>query len=269
MNVIYESKGRAREYSELALNLYDSCPFSCLYCYAPLMLHRKKEDFHKTGKPRMTPADIEKSAAEWVKAHPDEKRPILLSFTSDPYQPIEVEWELTRAAIDILHAHGLKVTILTKGGLRATRDFDLLGPGDQFAVTLTFTDNADSERWEPGAALPGERIKSLEMAHSRGIETWVSLEPVIHPAQTACLVEMTMGYVDEYRLGMLNYHEHAKSIDWKEFGWDMKRILDHLGVKYMIKKDLLYAMGIKDAGGFAGPQSKKAIGDHVAGLVRR
>ena len=254
-SVIYETSGRAREYNELAINLFDGCSHHCAYCYAPLVTHKSGVNaiakFFNEPKARVTPADIEKSAWRWKKDHPDEKRPILLCFTCDPYQQAEVELGLTRSAIDILHAHGLRVTILTKGGKRALRDFDLLGPGDAFATTLTCTNNDDSKHWEPGAALPGERIESLYRAARLRVETWVSLEPVLFPEDTKVLVQMTKGYASEYKLGMLNYHKHADTIDWKAFGWEMKEFLDKLGVKYYIKKDLRYAMGLKDAGGSA------------------
>ena len=266
MGAIYEARGRAKEFSELACNLYDSCPHGCIYCWVPAVLHRAKGDFHKPGRPRVTLETLESESRRLQKL--GETRRVLFSFACDPY-PCAMDTSLTRTALEILHKHGLRVTILTKGGNRALRDFDLLGPGDQFAVTLTFTDNADSERWEPGAALPGERIKSLEMAHSLGIETWVSLEPVIDPGQTKALVQITMGYVDDFKVGPLNYHPQAKNMDWKSIGWDLKEFFDAWKVKYYLKADLRYAMGIKEAGGSAGPQSKKAVADHVAGLVKK
>ena len=41
MGYIYEPKGRAREYGELALNLYSGCRHGCKYCYVPAVLRRK------------------------------------------------------------------------------------------------------------------------------------------------------------------------------------------------------------------------------------
>jgi DNA repair photolyase len=266
---IYETKGRAREYSELAMNLYDSCSFSCAYCYVPMVLHRKEQDFHKTAKPRITAGDIEISVGRWLKTHPDEKRSALLSFTSDPYQPIEMDTKLTRQTIEILHAAGLNVTILTKGGNRALRDFDLLRPGDAFAVTLTCLDETETEYWEPGAAPTRERLHTLSVAHNMGIETWVSFEPVLYPEETMALIKATKDYVDHIKVGTLNYHEHADTIDWRSFGWSVKAMMDGLEISYYLKADLRYAMGIKHAGGSAGPQSKQATADHVAGLVSK
>jgi DNA repair photolyase len=247
-SVIYETSGRAREYNELAINLFDGCSHHCAYCYAPLVTKKSGVNaiaqFFNEPKPRVTPADIEKSAWAWVKKHGTEFRPILLCFTCDPYQPVEAKTKLTRTAIEILGRYGMKVTILTKGGKRALRDFDLLGPGDAFATTLTCVNLDDSATWEPGAADPDERIEALVEAHKLGIETWVSLEPVLYPSQTKTLIAATKDIVGHFKVGMLNYHKHADTIDWKAFGWDIKEFMDRLGVKYYIKKDLLYAMGL-------------------------
>lgn len=152
MSVIYEPRGRAREYAALAANLYAGCEHGCVYCYAPSAVRRARDDFHGAVKPRKNIlAGLEKDAERLAGS----KDRVLLSFTTDPYQPIEEELGITREAIKILHRHGLHVEILTKGGTRAARDFDLLMPGDAFATTLTFLDEDKSREWEPKAALPG------------------------------------------------------------------------------------------------------------------
>ena len=46
MNVVYEPKGRAREYSELACNLYLGCTHGCRYCFAPACMHSTAEKWH-------------------------------------------------------------------------------------------------------------------------------------------------------------------------------------------------------------------------------
>lgn len=255
-SVIYETHGRAREYCELAINLYETCPHGCLYCYVPVFVHKTKSQFHEAAKARISEEDLERAASQWVKKGGHEKRNVLLCFICDPYPPGDSK--ITRRAIEILHKYGFAVSILTKGGTRAERDFDLLRPGDEFAVTLTLIDGDESIAWEPGAALPGERIHSLAEAHKAGIRTWVSLEPVIYPGQTAHLIRSTWQFVDLYKVGSLNYHPHAKTVDWKAFGWEIKRIMDDLGVKYYFKQDLAYQMGLKDAGGSTAPVSRAA-----------
>ncbi len=242
---IYETKGRAREFAELALNHFSGCGHSCLYCYAPMAVHKDRAAFHGNPHPRLTPEQIEDSAIQWQTK--GERRPVLLSFTTDPYQPVEAETQLTRHAINALHLHNLSVIILTKGGRRSTRDFDMLGPGDQYATTLTLFSEMDSKRWEPGAAPPSERIAALLAAKELGIQTWASLEPVIDPEQTKTLVELTHSFVGHYKLGTLNYHPHGKTIDWNTYGNEMWDYLDNLSAKFYFKNDLVKAMGYDPA----------------------
>ncbi len=166
------------------------------------------------------------------------KGDVLLCFTCDPYQPIDTIHRLTRQAIEILHDNNFTVAILTKGGKRAERDFDLLSPKDSFAVTLTFLDEQNSIKWEPKAAIPEERIESLKKAHDLGIKTWVSLEPVINPDATMEVIRQTHTFVDLYKVGKINYHKIEESIDWSMFLRNVKTILEAYGSQYYIKKDL-------------------------------
>ena len=238
-NCVYEPKGRAKEYAGLALNLFDSCPHGCIYCWAPTILHKDRAAFHGEVRARVSLEDIEKSAVKFQ----GDKRPVLLSFACDPYPPessfaLNEDRLFTREAIEILHLHGLHVTILTKGGLRSTRDFDLLGPGDAYATTLTFLGMSQSREWEPGAAWPLDRIRALQEAHRRGIPTWVSLEPVIDAVASLELIRETHKVVGHYKLGKLNYHPLAKSIDWKRYFADASCLLGKLNKPYYVKADL-------------------------------
>ena len=76
------------------------------------------------------------------------------------------------------------------------------------------------------------------MAHAQGIETWVSCEPVIYPAQTLALIEDTYKFVDMFKVGTMNYHPHGKTINWHKFAKEVKALLDKLGCKYYLKRDL-------------------------------
>jgi DNA repair photolyase len=235
-SVIYEPRGKAREYSPLAANLYTGCGHHCEYCYAPAIIRSTREKF-RTPRPRENiieklNQDINGLRGEHIKG------PILLCFTCDPYQPIEEHYQLTRQAIQIIHSCGLNVMILTKGGQRAERDFGLLTARDWFGVTLTNLDNTLSLKWEPRAALPEERIDSLHKAHKNGIKTWVSLEPVLYPETTLEIIRKTYRFVDTFKVGTLNYHPHAISIDWHRFAMDVKDLLLALDANYYLKADL-------------------------------
>ncbi len=242
MQIIYEPRGKAKEYAALAANLYRGCSHGCLYCYAPSATFKKRDLFHSQDFvcPRKDVLNtLKKEVMSFIDClNPDN---VLLSFTTDPYQPVEENLGITRKAIKILNNCGVGVTILTKGGQLATRDFDLLKlePTNRFGVTLTCIDHNESRKWEPSASPPQERINSLLDAWTQGIETYVSFEPVVNPENVYRLIEITHEFVDFYKVGKLNYHPHSKTINWVEFRTKVVQLLKSKNKQFLIKKDLL------------------------------
>ena len=239
MPVIYEPRGKAREYCERAANLYHGCDHGCLYCYAPSATYKTREAFAAV---RHRPGVIDALKKE-APAHAGCE--VLLCFTCDPYSTFAWKSDITSQAINALHDGGCSVTILTKGGLRSERDFPLLRPGDKYGATLTFMTDRDTCEWEPGAGSPAERMWCLEDVHKRGITTWASLEPVIDPEASLALIEATLSYVDIYKIGKWNHDARAKGIDWQKFTEQAIDILRKNNKQYMIKKDL--AIYLKEA----------------------
>ncbi|MGA9140740.1 MAG: radical SAM protein, partial [Methanocella sp.] len=177
-----------------------------------------RDSFYRPQVRRDILKNLEKDAEELKNS--GEKRTILLSFTTDPYQPIDIKEQLTRKAIIVLHNNDLKVSILTKGGKNSERDFDLLSLNPQlseYGVTLVFTDETWREKIEPYAAKTTERIASLKKAHDRGIYTYVSLEPVWFPEQTLEIIDLTHNFVDLYKVGKLNYNKQQYNVNWHDF----------------------------------------------------
>lgn len=244
MRSTYVPTGKALEYGELACNLYEGCSHGCTYCFNLSMQGKWSHvDFDKP-RPREGIIDALRHSAKNRKKAGD-RRPVFLCFTCDPYQPIDTDFQLTRMAIEILHIFDMPVRILTKGGLRALRDFDLLTGKDEFGVTLTFENQADSDKWEPHAASVKERLESLKIAHDYGIKTWVSMEPVIEPEQTLDLIRATYRYVDHYKVGRWNHDTRANEIDWPLFARSAVDLLNILGCDYYIKKDLKKYLEVK------------------------
>jgi DNA repair photolyase len=238
-SVIYETRGKAREYCELAANLYRGCGHCCTYCYAPSTIFESREKFCQPRVRKDVLLKFENDAKYFGGV--GESRSILLSFTTDPYQMLDVLEELTRRAIQILHDNNLKVSILTKGGKRSERDFDLLSSRpelSEYGATLVFVDENDRKQVEPFAAPTHERIECLKKAHDMGISTYVSLEPVYDPLQTLTLIDLTYDFVDLYKVGKLNYNARQKTIDWKKFKKDVIETLDDHNKKYYLKESL-------------------------------
>jgi DNA repair photolyase len=164
-------------------------------------------------------------------------REILLSFMSDPYHSDEAA-RLTREALLLLEQYHLRVQVLTKGGRRSTRDFDILARNHwKYGATIIFQSERLREQWEPGAPPIAERVDAIREAHARGIFTWVSVEPVVDPDEAIKVVRDLRGEVDFWKIGKLNHdRQREAAIDWHRFLVDVEVALD--GQCWLIKKDL-------------------------------
>jgi len=239
MPAIYVPRGKALEYSELACNLYKGCSHACAYCFAPGATFTDRQKFSSPDYIRPRPGIIAELNRDAEKLAGD-PRTILMSFTSDVYQEAEKKLKLTRQALSVMALNNLTPQILTKAGAWAIeRDMDLLQHANGiWAATLTTDCPEESIKWEPGAALPADRIKALQIAKDAGLRTWVSFEPVIDPEAVYRLIDQTHDFVDLYKVGKLNYHPLAKEINWNKFLSDAEKRLDHYGKDRYIKKDL-------------------------------
>lgn len=232
---IYKPKGRAAEFSLLALNHYVGCFHGCSYCYVPKCLHVTQREFHNHQ--RVKPNVLEKLRQQAPKFAGTDKR-VLLCFSCDPYQLLDSGTKTTRKVIEILREFDIPFQVLTKAGLNAIRDFDLYGKHDAFATTMTFLLAKSSFEWEPRAVFPSNRLCAIREAHERGIETWISLEPVLDAEQSLEIIRQTHEFVDLYKIGKLNYQEPPQPIDWRTFGMDAIQLCIDFCKPYFIKADL-------------------------------
>lgn len=221
MKPIYEPKGAAKEYGDLAINIYTGCPHRCYYCFAPSVLRRDRERFHTDIRPR--DGIIEALHKQLEKEQITDKL-IHLCFTCDPY-PTGYDTTVTREIIKLLKAYGNHVQILTKGD--GTRDFDLLDSEDWYGITL------DGKTVISAGCPP---IFQIRRAKERGIKTWVSFEPVLDDVRVLWLIEAMAKIVDKVKIGKLNYY--PSDINWKNFGHEAERLCRSLGLDYMIKDGL-------------------------------
>ncbi len=241
LKVIYEPRGKAGEYAQLAVNLFTGCRHACEYCFAPLVLHKKAGEFHTKIEPRRNILKNLMLDAEELAGDP---REILLCFTCDPYQG-PVTCDTTRRALKILGTHNLKATVLTKGGSEAIRDFDIMQEFNfSFGTSLTFWKDVDRMEFEPLAATVGDRMEAIRIAKEKyGLKTWVSLEPVIDPAQALLVIKSLHSVVDHWKVGKINYNPDLENkVNWFEFYHNVTRLLDHYQADYYIKQSLkMYA----------------------------
>lgn len=223
MKPIYEPKGKAKEYGDYAINIYNGCPHRCFYCFAPNVLHKDRQQFHSIVEPRK---NIVEEVKKQITRENITGKLIHLCFTCDPY-PTGYDSKPTRDIIKMLKDSGNNVQILTKGD--GSRDFDLLDENDWYGITLD---------GDLGHIASPNSIESLRIAHEQDIRTWVSFEPVINSdnvlQEIYCLGKSKL--VDKVKIGKLNYHK--SDINWAEFGKQAERLCQRLGINYYIKESL-------------------------------
>ena len=140
--IIYEPKGKAYEYSPLALNYFSGCDHNCYYCYVNDQKGRWNPDYnHNVVEIKIDYDRIIKSAKKYKGC----EKQILLSFTGDPY--CQAENGETSKILEILNNFGHKVAILTKNPEKALKDIELIksfGNRIKIGTTLTFDNDIHS-----------------------------------------------------------------------------------------------------------------------------
>lgn len=241
MSLIYEPRGKAREYSPLALNLYLGCTHKCKYCYAPNCTRTDREKYYSIPSPRK---NIVKNLECELNKN-SYKKQVMLSFIGDCYCETTDNNETTREVLKLLLKHRVPVSILTKNPERALKDLDVIkkfGKHIQVGSTLTFYKIKDSMEWEPGAPTPKNRVDALKVFHDEGVRTFASMEPVIIPEQTIQLIKYTAKHniIDVYKVGKINnYKEMDKYIDWNDFLEKAVELLRGYGKEFYVKEDLV------------------------------
>ncbi|MFW2829749.1 PA0069 family radical SAM protein [Sphingomonas sp. ID0503] len=171
-----------------SINPYRGCEHGCIYCFA-----RPTHAFHdlSPGLDFETHLFAKPDAAKLLRrelGRPNyEVRPIAFGTNTDPYQPIESRWQITRACIEVLAETRHPLTITTKSD-RVTRDIDLLAPmaADglaSVALSITSMDPKIARTLEPRAPRPEKRLAAVRALSEAGIPVFVSIAPVV-PAIT-------------------------------------------------------------------------------------
>lgn len=152
-------------------NLYKGCTHGCTYCYAPSLTH----DERQWGKY----VDVKVNAPEVLERELMglRKDQVFLSSASDPYQPVEAKYRVTRRCLEVLRRNGYPVSILTRSPL-VLRDLDILRKFEWVKVGMSIT-TVPVRQYEPGVPPLPRRIETLKKLAEARIKTWVSLAPVI------------------------------------------------------------------------------------------
>ncbi len=171
-----------------SINPYRGCEHGCIYCFA-----RPTHAFHdlSPGLDFETRLFAKPNAAALLRAELARPgyvaAPMALGTNTDPYQPVEAEWRVTRSVLEVFAACDHPVTITTKSD-RVTRDLDLLGPMAAkglaaVCVSVTSLDPRIAMTVEPRAPAPARRLAAVRRLAAAGVPVYVSVAPVI-PAIT-------------------------------------------------------------------------------------
>jgi len=161
----------------LAINPYVGCAHGCVYCYARF-IKRFTKHTEEWGSFVDARGNIAARVSNEIKNIKDNKSIIYIGTVTDPYQPLESHYKLTRSVLENLVGVKNPVSVLTKSSL-VVRDMDILKKIDCLDVTITLN-NLD-ERWtlltEPGSTPIGKRLEAIQKLSEAGITVYAMMGP--------------------------------------------------------------------------------------------
>jgi len=167
-----------------SINPYRGCEHGCIYCFA-----RPSHAFHdlSPGLDFETRLFAKPAAAKLLRAELMARnyvvRPIAFGTNTDPYQPIEGKWRITRSCLELLVETLHPFTITTKSD-RVVRDLDLIAPMAAkglaaVVVSVPTIDPTTARTLEPRCPRPAKRLAAVKILIDAGVPTFVSLAPVV------------------------------------------------------------------------------------------
>jgi DNA repair photolyase len=167
-----------------SLNPYMGCVHRCTFCYVRAFEQRAdRPSDERYG----TSIRVKTNVAEVLRrelARPSWAREIIaIGAATDPYQPAEGRYQLTRACLKVLGDAANPIQIITRGPM-IVRDIDVLArAASRASVGVTFSvPTLDREIWqrtEPGTAPPHQRLRALKQLVDAGIKASVGMAPII------------------------------------------------------------------------------------------
>ncbi len=197
------------------LNPYMGCQHGCRYCYATFITKRfnpRSESWGRFVDVKINAPTLLERALKRAK-----RGVVYLSSITDPYQPAEKKYGLTRKSLKLLLARQFPVNIQTKSSL-VLRDLDLIKEFDDIEIGVSVTTHGEKMRklFEPGAPPIASRISTLERLHSAGITTYAFIAPML-PLDPPKLVALLAKVADCILIDRLNYVGRTKHL-YKKHG---------------------------------------------------
>ncbi len=201
---------------DYCLNPYVGCGHGCRYCYASFM-----KRFTGHLEPWGEFIDVKVNAPSLLKRQLKRAKQgvVALSTVTDPYQPIERKYQLTRKCLEALLEAQFSVNLLTRSPL-CLRDIDLLKQFKNIEVGFSVTthDEGIKKIFEPYSSTIHARIKALETLRREKIPTYAFIGPML-PLEPKPLVAMLDGLIDEVLIDRMNYPNKVKAI-YRKAKWE-------------------------------------------------
>lgn len=175
--------------SDFSINPYRGCQNNCIYCYAPYVLREKR--------PWGTFLEVKTNAADVLSKEilKNKSGNILISSVTDPYQPVEAKYRITRSILEKLNKNFF-VSLLTKSTL-VLRDIDLFRKLNcEVGLTITTLDNKFAKVFESGSSSPEERLEALKILKDSGIRTYLFFGPLLPLVSDADLENTLRKFLD-------------------------------------------------------------------------
>ena len=194
---------------DYCINPYVGCGHGCRYCYASFM-----KRFTGHLEPWGEFIDVKVNAPSLLKKQLKRAKQgvVALSTVTDPYQPIEKKYQLTRKCLEALLEAQFPVNLLTRSPL-CLRDIDLFKQFKNIEVGLSITthDEGVKKIFEPYSPSIQARVKTLRVLRQEKIQSFVFIGPIL-PLDPKRMVTMLEGLVDEVLIDKLNYSNKVKAI---------------------------------------------------------
>ncbi|MEQ8194985.1 MAG: PA0069 family radical SAM protein, partial [Rhodospirillales bacterium] len=167
-----------------SINPYRGCEHGCIYCYARPShayyglspgLDFETKLFHKPKAAKLLDEELRKPGYRC--------KLIVIGANTDPYQPVERKYKITRQVLEVLSAHNHPAAIITKSSL-VLRDLDILTSMAarrliSVAVSVTSLDRDLARIMEPRAASPPKRLEAVKRLSDAGVPVRVMAAPMI------------------------------------------------------------------------------------------
>ena len=224
--------GKSRIYGvDYSINPYIGCEHGCAYCFARFMAKHAYRGFEwgqfvnvKLNAPKVLARELASA----------KKGLVLLSSVTDPYQPLEARYNLTRRILRLLSRYSFPTSILTKSSL-VLRDVEALKSlhGCEVGFTIVTLEEKVREAFEPKSPPIKDRLKALWTLHENKVETYAFIGPLLPYLTEESLEELIKEFLDVKVSRIMVDKLNIKAGNWRKIKEALRLHYPELIPKYI------------------------------------